>query len=85
MDMLYSNEDYVPLNWDKLVANPDVFEAIKEEIEYKFGPECLMTIITAAKQAGLSDEDIFLPIGEDDKKEEYASVFSDSVGNSIED
>ncbi len=41
-------EEFVPLNWDALVKNPAVFEAIKEEMEDKFSAECLMKIITAA-------------------------------------
>ena len=92
MDMMYYNkEDYVPLNWDKLVKNPVVFETIKEEMEKKFSADCMMTIITAAKEAGLKDEDIFAPMEAEDEedseeeKEEYVSVFSDSIGNTIED
>jgi hypothetical protein len=85
MDMMYYNkEDYVPLNWDKLVKNPAVFETIKEEMEKKFSADCMMTIITAAKEAGLKDKDIFGPM-EKEEKEEYVSVFSDSIGNTIED
>lgn len=90
MDMMYYNkEDYVPLNWDKLVKNPAVFETIKEEMEKKFSADCMMTIITAAKEAGLKDKDIFGPMekeeSEEEEKEEYVSVFSDSISNTIED
>jgi hypothetical protein len=92
MDMMYYNkEDYVPLNWDKLVKNPAVFETIKEEMEKKFSADCMMTIITAAKEAGLKDKDIFGAMEAEDEedseeeKEEYVSVFSDSIGNTIED
>jgi hypothetical protein len=90
MDMMYYNkEDYVPLNWDKLVKNPAVFETIKEEMEKKFSADCMMTIITSAKEAGLKDKDIFGPMekeeSEEEEKEEYVSVFSDSIGNTIED
>ena len=89
MNMMYYNkEDYVPLNWDKLVKNPAVFETIKEEMEKKFSADCMMTIITAAKEAGLKDKDIFGPMEKEDpeeEKEEYVSVFSDSIGNTIED
>lgn len=91
MDMMYyDKEEFVPLNWDKLVKNPDVFEAIKEEMDKKFSAECLMTIITAAKEAGLKDKDIFLPMEaemeeEEEPKEEYESLFEDSIGNTIED
>jgi len=87
--MYYNKEDYVPLNWDKLVKNPTVFETIKEEMEKKFSADCMMTIITAAKEAGLKDKDIFGPMeeeeSEEEEKEEYVSVFSDSIGNTIED
>ena len=94
---MYNKEDYVPLNWDKLVQNPDVFETIKEEMEKKFSADCLMTIITAAKEAGLKDADIFLPVAdmEEDEEEmeeekdegmpEYASLEEDSIGDTTED
>ena len=94
---MYNIEDYVPLNWDKLITNPDVWETIKEEIEKKFSADCMMTVITAAKEAGLKDADIFLPVAdmedsEDDIKEiekegmpEYASLEEDSIGDSTED
>ena len=94
---MYNKEDYVPLNWDKLITNPDVWETIKEEIEKKFSADCMMTVITAAKEAGLKDADIFLPVAdmedsEDDIKEiekegmpEYASLEEDSIGDSTED
>ena len=92
MDMMYyDKEEFVPLNWDKLVKNPDVFETIKEEMDKKFSAECLMTIITAAKEAGLKDKDIVLPVEaemeeeEEEPKEEYESLFEDSIGNTIED
>jgi len=84
---MYNKEDYVPLNWDKLVQNPDVFETIKEEIEKKFSADCMMTVITAAKEAGLKDTDIFLPVAdmEDEGMPEYASLEEDSIGDSTED
>jgi hypothetical protein len=89
---MYNKEDYVPLNWDKLVQNPDVFETIKEEIEKKFSADCMMTVITAAKEAGLKDADIFLPVAdmeeeeeEDEGMPEYASLEEDSIGDSTED
>jgi len=94
MDMMYYNkEDYVPLNWDKLVKNPAVFETIKEEMEKKFSADCMMTIITAAKEAGLKDKDIFGAMeaedsedeDEEEEKEEYIDVFGSTVGNTIED
>jgi len=91
---MYDKEDYVPLNWDKLVQNPDVFETIKEEIEKKFSADCMMTVITAAKEAGLKDADIFLPVADMEKEDEvdmeegmpeYASLEEDSIGNTTED
>ena len=59
---MYNKEDYVPLNWDTLASNPDVWETIKEEMDKKFNADCMMEIITAAKEAGLKDKDIFLPV-----------------------
>jgi len=91
---MYDKEDYVPLNWDKLVQNPAVFETIKEEIEKKFSADCMMTVITAAKEAGLKDADIFLPVADMEKEDEvdmeegmpeYASLEEDSIGDSTED
>jgi hypothetical protein len=91
---MYDKEDYVPLNWDKLVQNPDVFETIKEEIEKKFSADCMMTVITAAKEAGLKDADIFLPVADMEKEDEvdmeegmpeYASLEEDSIGDTTED
>lgn len=90
---MYNNEDYVPLNWDKLATNPDVWEVIKEEIEKKFSADCMMTVITAAKEAGLKDKDIFLPVADLEEEEEemdegmpeYASLEEDSIGDTTED
>jgi hypothetical protein len=94
---MYNKEDYVPLNWDKLASNPDVWETIKEEMEYKFGADCMMKIITAAKEAGLKDADIFLPVADMEEEEdmeeedmaegmpEYASLEEDSIGDTTED
>ena len=90
---MYDKEEFVPMNWDKLVTNPEVFETIKEEMDKKFSAECLMTIITAAKEAGLKDKDIFLEVANlEDKEEmeeegmpEYSDIDEDSIGNSLED
>ena len=60
---MYDNEyenDYVPLNFDELSKNPAVWEVIKEEMNYLSG-DCLMKIITAAKEQGLKDDKIFMP------------------------
>ena len=89
---MYNKEDYVPLNWDTLASNPDVWATIKEEIEKKFSADCILTVITAAKEAGLKDKDIFLPVKdmEEDKEEyedmsegmpEYADLEEDSIGD----
>ena len=91
---MYNKEDYVPLNWDTLASNPDVWETIKEEIEKKFSADCILTGITAAKEAGLKDKDIFLPVAdledeeegmeEEDMSEgmpEYADLEEDSIGD----
>jgi hypothetical protein len=91
---MYNKEDYVPLNWDTLASNPDVWETIKEEIEKKFSADCILTVITAAKEAGLKDKDIFLPVAdledeeegmeEEDMSEgmpEYADLEEDSIGD----
>ena len=94
---MYNKEDYVPLNWDKLASNPDVWATIKEEIEKKFSADCMMTVITAAKEAGLKDADIFLPVADMEEEEdmeeedmaegmpEYASLEEDSIGDTTED
>ena len=95
---MYNKEDYVPLNWDKLITNPDVWSTIKEEIEKKFSADCLLTVITAAKEAGLKDADIFLPVADMEEEEEdieeedmaegmpeYASLEEDSIGDTTED
>lgn len=90
--MMGEKEDFVPLNWDALVKNPAVFETIKEEMEKKFSAECLMTIITSAKEAGLKDKNIFMPVEaeedseeEEEDKEEYIDVFGNSIENTVED
>ena len=92
---MYNKEDYVPLNWDALASNPDVWSTIKEEIEKKFSADCILTVITAAKEAGLNDKDIFLPVKdmEDTEEEEdmsegmpeYADLEEDSIGDTTED
>ncbi len=59
MDYEKENE-FVPLNFDELSSNPAVWEVIKEEMNYLSG-DCLMKIITAAKEQGMKDSEIFLP------------------------
>jgi hypothetical protein len=56
-----NEEEYIPLNWDSLFKNKDVLEVIKEELD-NLDAECLMKIITAAKQQGLKDLQIFKPL-----------------------
>lgn len=79
-EMDQEEEQFVPLNWDRLASNPDVWEVIKEEMSSKFEAECLMKIITAAKEVGMKDAQIFMPM-----KEEIVSLFTDSIENNIED
>lgn len=86
---MYEQEDYVPLNWDKLSSDPDVWMTIKEEMDKKFSADCMMKIITKAKEVGLKDKDIFLPVQpeaedemdseEADVEEEYVNVFENSI------
>ncbi len=93
---MYEQEDYVPLNWDKLITNKEVWITIQEEMDKKFGAECLMRIITAAKEQGMKDKDIFIPItadmsdeeedeGEEEEKEEYVEVFESSIDDTTKD
>lgn len=87
---MYEQEDYVPLNWDSLSSDPDVWMTIKEEMEKKFGADCMMKIITKAKEVGLKDKDIFLPVEpemeeEDEEEEEYVEVFESSIDDTTKD
>lgn len=63
MDMMgyEDKEELVPLNWDSLSSNENVWDVIKEELD-RLSPYCMMKIITAAKGEGLRDEDIFKPM-----------------------
>jgi hypothetical protein len=61
--MDYKENDFVPLNFERLSKNAAVWEVIKEEMNYLSG-ECLMKIITAAKEQGLKDKQIFMPTEE---------------------
>jgi hypothetical protein len=63
-NLLYFNLDRV-----KIFSNSKV-ETIKEEMEKKFSADCMMTIITAAKEAGLKDKDIFGPMEKEESEEE---------------
>jgi hypothetical protein len=58
---MYDKEnEFVPLNFERLSKNAAVWEVMKEEMNYLSG-ECLMKIITAAKEQGLKDKQIFMP------------------------
>jgi hypothetical protein len=78
----YEDEEYgmmAPLNWDSLVKNDNVWSVIKDEIEKKFGPECMMRVITAAKQEGMKDDKVFLPM----PKIEVVSLFKSSIDEDL--
>jgi len=80
-DKEYEN-DYVPLNFDELSKNPVVWEVIKEEMNYLSG-DCLMKIITAAKEEGLKDDKIFMPIVEV-VEVEFEDLFKSSIDDTTE-
>lgn len=82
--MSYENEnEYIPLNFEKLSKNAAVWEVIKEEMQNLSG-ECLMKIITAAKQEGLKDSQIFMPVTEV-VEIEFQDPFGDSMDEDSED
>jgi hypothetical protein len=59
-----------------------VWEVIKEEMNYLSG-DCLMKIITAAKEEGMKDEEIFFPAVA--KLEiEFEDPFATSIDDSTE-
>jgi hypothetical protein len=75
---MYEKEnEFVPLNFETLSKNPAVWEVIKEEMQYLSG-ECLMKIITAAKEEGLKDKQIFMPT-EEVVEVEFVDPFDDSM------
>jgi hypothetical protein len=75
---MYEKEnEFVPLNFDALMKNPEVLKVILEEMQYLSG-ECLMKIITAAKEQGLKDKQIFMPT-EEVVKVEFVDPFDDSM------
>jgi hypothetical protein len=82
--MSYENEnEYVPLNFEKLSKNAAVWKVIKEEMQNLSG-ECLMKIITAAKEQGLKDSQIFMPMTEV-VEVEFQDPFGDSMDEDSED
>jgi hypothetical protein len=80
-DKEYENE-YVPLNFDELSKNPAVWEVIKEEMNYLSG-DCLMKIITAAKEEGLKDDKIFMPAVKV-VEVEFEDLFKSSIDDTTE-
>ena len=75
---MYDKEnEFVPLNFDRLSKNAAVWEVMKEEMNYLSG-ECLMKIITAAKEQGLKDNQIFMPT-EQVVEIEFVDPFDDST------
>lgn len=80
-DNEYEN-DYVPLNFDELSKNPAVWEVIKEEMNYLSG-DCLMKIITAAKEQGLKDDKIFMPAVKV-VEVEFEDLFKSSIDDTTE-
>lgn len=75
--MDYKENDFVPLNFERLSKNAAVWEVIKEELNYLSG-ECLMKIITAAKEEGLKDNQIFMPT-EEVVEVEFVDPFNDEM------
>lgn len=75
--MDYKENDFVPLNIERLSKNAAVWEVIKEEIQYLKG-DCLMKIITAAKEQGLKDNQIFMPT-EEVVEVEFVDPFKDDM------
>jgi len=80
-DKEYEN-DYVPLNFEELSKNPAVWEVIKEEMNYLSG-DCLMKIITAAKEEGLKDDKIFMPAVKV-VEVEFEDLFKSSIDDTTE-
>jgi hypothetical protein len=75
---MYDKEnEFVPLNFERLSKNAAVWEVIKEEMNYLSG-ECLMKIITAAKEQGLKDKQIFMPT-EEVVEVEFVDPFNDDM------
>jgi hypothetical protein len=75
---MYDKEnEFVPLNFEQLSKNAAVWEVMKEEMNYLSG-ECLMKIITAAKEQGLKDKQIFMPT-EEVVEVEFVDPFNDDM------
>ena len=75
---MYEKEnEFVPLNFEQLSKNAMVWEVMKEEMQNLSG-ECLMKIITAAKEQGLKDKQIFIPT-EEVVEVEFVDPFNDDM------
>lgn len=77
-----NENEYVPLNFEELSKNPAVWEVMKEEMNYLSG-DCLMKIITAAKEQGLKDDKIFIPAMKV-VEVEFEDLFKSSIVDSTE-
>lgn len=75
--MDYKENEFVPLNFEALMKNPEVLKVILEEMQNLDGG-CLMKIITAAKEQGLKDKQIFMPVVEV-MEVEFVDPFNDST------
>jgi hypothetical protein len=75
--MDYKEQEFVPLNFEALMKNPEVLKVILEEMQ-NLDAECLMKIITAAKEQGLKDKQIFMPT-EEVMEIEFVDPFNDST------
>jgi hypothetical protein len=81
---MMEEEEMVPLNWDSLITNEGVFEAIKEELD-ALSPYCMMKIITAAKGEGLKDAQIFKPMTKEVEVEYEELEETDPFGDTTKD
>ena len=81
---MMNEEEMVPLNWDSLITNEGVFEAIKEELD-ALSPYCMMKIITAAKGEGLKDAEIFKPMTKEVEVEYEELEETDPFGDTTKD
>jgi len=81
---MMEEEEMVPLNWDSLITNEGVFEAIKEELD-ALSPYCMMKIITAAKGEGLKDAEIFKPMTKEVEVEYEELEETDPFGDTTKD
>lgn len=71
-------ENFVPLNWDNLIKNPEVWMEIKRHLPM-MEAECLMAIITKAKEQNMKDSQIFLPVEVEYEDLENSDPFEDST------